>query len=1205
MKLIKRRIKPLQRSRWLRALLFVPACASADLALENEPLFLSNAVTPNLVITFDDGAAMALGFFPDSIALDSNHPAAKSIAFNAMAYDPTKTYPPGKNSSGATLPNAIFSAAKLEIKDPLIWSARVADIYNDPNAAPINLHTHFRFPWNVLKAYPTELSSIDFASEAGDDATTKAQAAYYYIRDITRAACDASNLLDNYCYEKKTVSTSEEQNFANWYQYHSLRYLKGKTLLSQTLHSLPNEMRLAWQTSQSSAIKSTNNDEHVRELGTAGVKTALYNWLQSISPKKYYSSPIRESMIRAGYFFSDDSADNAYEIKPGGNATGDNQELACRSNYHLLISSGRYDEGGGIPIADSDNTAGDLPDGEHYEVDAEFSKVFSGDGANTLADIAFHYWRTDLRADLDNSVPYFLNSPEIALSNISAEDYWNPAYDVATWQHMNNFIVGFGPGNLDPLNNTDYPDLMTGAKAWSDPFAGNTADKTRAKVDDLWHAAINSRGRYFSILSPDGLSSALSSLPTVLEYRESSAASVSATSGSLNSGSALFQVGFDTRDWSGFVKRHPLSTGLGADSDTCHSQATGTLCDVSAEVEPSGTSNWDVRKVFTLDPSQTNVGSKGVALEGGASAHWGDLSATQKSDVGTEEKLDYLLGDESNEIINGGTLRTRSQSQRTLGAIVHSPPQFVGNGKTADGAYKILYPNSISPSAKTHSDYLSSTISGREEMLYASANDGMLHAYRYQATQAGTETLTEQFAYLPDALFPHLNDYSNPSYTYRGLIDGDLATGDAFYNDDWHTVLIGAFRQGAKGLFALDITNPSGFDSSDVLWEYSTRTSTNNNLGHIYGDISIVKTHATHSGNPQAWAAVIGNGYNSVTGNAALIVVDMASGETIATIDTGIGLNETGSAPSEANTVADLNNGLGSPFLVDTDRDFIVDYAYAGDLYGNLWRFDLKDSNPANWSAKLLFTANADQAITAQPVVSRNPRNGQIMVYVGTGKYLEASDDLLSNDDPIQSMYGLVERFEQTPSVIKPTYLATQSILADQASHRGTTARLISQNPVHYFPGTGLPSTPSQNGYLGWKLNLATGERIIYQPISRSGVIAVASTKPAVDACESGGSSWLMALDAHSGGRLNYQVFDHNRDGIVNNSDTINYGGADLFTSGYQDSSLGMTSKPTFLHDQQSNTDHIAISGSSGKLGVFKLQGNRSAVGVRAWRRLR
>lgn len=1204
MKITKRLIKPLQRSRWLIALFFIPTCASADLALENEPLFLSNAVAPNLVITFDNGAGMALGFFPDAIASFSSRPGAKSVAFNAMAYDPTKTYLPGQRSDGVPFQNATFSAAKLAIKNNFLFPDRVADAYRDNTFTnPIDLSTQFRFPWNVLQANSTELSNIDFASETGDDANNE-QPAYYYIRDTSRTNCDASDLLDDDCYEKRIVGPSEEQNFANWYQYHSLRYLKGKTLLSQTLHRLPDEMRLAWQTSQSSVIKSTTGNRYVRELGAADVKTALYDWLQGITPYENYSSPIREAMVRAGDFFSDDSADNAYETEPGSNATGDDQELACRSNYHFLISSGSYDEGGTISIADSDSTAGDLPDGERYEVNGAFNKIFSGSGANTLADIAFHYWRTDLRTNLDNSVPYFLNSPEVALSNISTQDYWDPDHDVATWQHMNNFILGFGLGNFDPINNTNYADLMTGVRTWDDPLTGSSEDK----IDDLWHAAINSRGRYFSIFSADGLSSALSSLPTVLEYRESSAASVSATSGSLSSGGALFQVGFDTRDWSGFVKRYPLSTGLGAASDICHSQPTGSLCDVSAEVEPSSISNWDVRKVFTLDPSQASIGSKGVALKGGASAHWSDLSATQKSNVGTAEKLDYLLGDESNEMINGGTLRTRSQSQRALGAIVHSPPQFVGNGKTADGAYKILYPNSITPSNKPHAGFLS-TIAGREEMLYASANDGMLHAYRYEVTQAGTETLTEKFAYLPDAIFPHLNDYSNPTYTYRGLIDGDLATGDAFYNDDWHTVLVGAFRQGAKGLFALDITNPSGFDSSDVLWEYSPRTSTNNHLGHIYGDINIVKTHATYSGDSQVWAAVIGNGYNSVTGNAALIVVDMASGDTIASIDTGIGLNEAGSAPSQANRVANLNNGLGSPFLVDFNPgsapDFVVDYAYAGDLYGNLWRFDLKDSNPANWSAKLLFTANSNQPITAQPVVSKNPRNGQIMVYVGTGKYLEASDDQLSNSDPIQSMYALVERFEQTPSVVSPAHLATQSILADQASGGGKKARLISQNPVHYFSETGLPSNPAQDGYLGWKLNLASGERIIYQPVSRSGAIAVASTKPAVNACESGGSTWLMALDAHSGGRLNYQAFDHNGDGEINNADNITYGGNDLFTSGYQDSSLGMTSKPTFLHDRQSNTDHIAVSGSSGKLGVFKLQGNHSAVGVRAWRRLR
>ncbi|MBL4607277.1 MAG: hypothetical protein JKY01_05545 [Pseudomonadales bacterium] len=1194
--------KSLRKYRRLLPLLLFPACANANLALENEPLFLSNSVAPNLVITFDNGAGMALGFFPDSIALHSHLAAAKSFVFNKMAYDPNNTYHPGHSSTGATLPNASFNAVKLKIKDPLLLPAYVSDIYSNVNTAAINLSTHFRFPWNVLKANIAGLSDREFAAEAGDDSSSHAQAAYYYVRDINRVNCDVNDFLDNDCYEKKTVTPAEEQNFANWYQYHSLRYLKGKTVLSQTLHKLPSDMRLAWQTSRSNFITSNNNNKYVRELGEAGVKTALYSWLNNISPHKNYSSPLRESMIRAGQFFSDSATNNAYEIKPGSNAVGDDQELACRNNYHLLISSGNYDESGVVAIADSDKISGDLPDGERYEVNAEFRKIFPGEGAGSLADIAFHYWRTDLRTDLDDSVPYFLNSPESALSNISTEDYWNPLHNVATWQHMNNFIVGFGPGNVDPLSSADYENLLAGDLNWASPFTGNTEQKTNAKVDDLWHVAINSRGRYFSILSPEALASSLSFLPTVLEYRESSAASVSATSGSLSSGGALFQVGFNTRDWSGFVRRYPLSTGLGSTTDNCHSQPTGTLCDASAEVQASSTSNWNQRNVFTIDPSKTGFVTKGIALKGGATIQWGNLTAVQQSDV-LAQQLDYALGDDSNETSNGGMLRSRSQSQRTLGAIVHAPPQFVGNGQTADGAYQILYPPSVSPSAQSHAGYLSS-ISGRNEMLYASANDGMLHAYLYQTGQSGLGSLTEKFAYLPDALFPHLDDYSNPAYTYRGLIDGDLSSADAFYNDAWHTVLVGAFRQGAKGLFALDVTTPQNFGSNDVLWEHSTRTGNNNDLGYIYSDISIVKSHATHSGEPQVWGAVVGNGYNSSNGNAVLIVLDISSGETIATIDTGIGLNESSSAPNNANRIANLNNGLGSPFLIDINRDFIVDYAYAGDLYGNFWRFNLQHANPANWSAELMFTANADQAITAQPVVAKSTRNGEVMVFIGTGKYLEASDDQLSNNDPIQSVYGFIERFETTPSVITPAHLAAQTVLSDQASGRGTKTRLISQNPIHYFQGAGLPGNPSQDGHLGWKLNLPRGERVIYQPVSRAGIIAVASTKPSVDACESGGSSWLMALDAHNGGRLNFQAFESNGDGIINNADSITYGGASLFTSGYQDASLGITSKPTILHDRQTNTDHIAVSGSSGKLAVIKLQGNHNAVGVRAWRRL-
>ena len=1194
-------VMPLRKIRKIAPLLLIPTIASADLTLENEPLFLSNSVAPNLVISFDVGENMVRGFFPDSISGFSAAPEAKSFDYNPMAYNPNHTYLPGRDSSGALLPNAIFTAAKLPVSTTSSGNTYTVDAYNT-DVPTTNLSTQFRFPWDL---FSTD-SVPEFAADAEDDAITNAQPAYYYSRNTATAICNEPNGFHlPSCYNKITVTQPEDQqNFANWYQYHSLRYLKGKTLLTQALHNLPDETRVAWQTTRSDFIASANR-KYVRSLSRPAIKSALYSWLSNLKPYAGSTSTLKTSMIRAGDFFSNDANNNAYEYKPGGLLPRDNKELACRSNYHLLVSSGNHDNEA-IAIGNSDQTGGELPDGKHFEPNTAFQYIYPGAYENTLADIAFHYWRTDLRDDLENSVPYFLSGSEALLSSISQEGYWNPLYDVATWQHMNNFVLGFGAGNsaspapFNPLDATSYNNLLTGNADWVSHLSGTPEEK----IDDLWHAVINSRGRYFSIFSPSDLASSLSSLPTVLEYRESSAASLSATSGSINRGSALIQVGFNTRDWSGFVKRYPLSTGHGDDDDPCHSQPTGTLCALSTEVKPSSVSNWNTKDIFTINPNETTVGQKGIALKTGAASHWNDLTAAQRADIINTDRLDYILGDTTNETNNGGTLRDRSSAQHTLAAVVHSPPQIVGNGRSSDGAYKRLYPASVSPSGKSHFNYLAS-ISAREEMLYVAANDGMLHAYLFESNPSGSESLTEQFSYIPDAVFPDLAHYSHPDYSYRGLIDGDLATGDAFFNNDWHTVLVGAYRQGAKGLFALDITDPGNFSASDVLWEVSDRSHRSDDLGHIYGKVNIVKTQATFAGQTQAWGAVIGNGYNSVNGNAVLLVVDIKSGNTIATVDTGIGLNESNSAPSQANRVANLSNGLAAPFVVDIDQDFIVDYAYAGDLYGNFWRFNLQGNNPESWSADLLFKAGTDQPITAQPVVSRNPGNRQVMIYLGTGKYLEPDDDLLTDNDPLQSAYAFVERFESNPAVITPAHLLSQTILSEQYSGFGTRIRLTSQNPISYYEGTGLPGNVSESGYLGWKMNLSQGERILYQPISRAGIIAIASTKPAIDACDSGGSSWLMTLDAYSGGRLNFQAFDSNNDGIVNNSDTITYNGENIFVSGSQDTFLGIASPPSFLHDRRTNTDYVAINGSSGKLGIIQLQGNNQKVGILAWRRLR
>ncbi|MGH8533221.1 MAG: pilus assembly protein [Gammaproteobacteria bacterium] len=238
------------------------------------------------------------------------------------------------------------------------------------------------------------------------------------------------------------------------------------------------------------------------------------------------------------------------------------------------------------------------------------------------------------------------------------------------------------------------------------------------------------------------------------------------------------------------------------------------------------------------------------------------------------------------------------------------------------------------------------------------ANDGMLHAFdAYTGPTAGEEA----FAYVPAADYKNLNQLTNPSYTHKFYVDGAPTVGDAFFGGSWPTVLVGGLRAGGQAIYALDITDPPGSSDNEtgiaakVLWEFNDVEDplANNpdygdkDLGDTFSEPNIVRLH-----NGQ-WAAVFGNGYNntksdgllttSTTGNAVLYIVDIATGELIKKIDTGVGKTQD---PKTATLANQLPNGLATPAPIDANGDSIVDYIYAGDLFGNLWKFDVSSSNP-------------------------------------------------------------------------------------------------------------------------------------------------------------------------------------------------------------------------------------------------------------------
>lgn len=341
------------------------------------------------------------------------------------------------------------------------------------------------------------------------------------------------------------------------------------------------------------------------------------------------------------------------------------------------------------------------------------------------------------------------------------------------------------------------------------------------------------------------------------------------------------------------------------------------------------------------------------------------------------------------------------------------------------------------------------------------------------------------------------------------------------------------------------------------------------------------------------WAAVFGNGYNSTeadghastTGNAVLYIAFLEGGvdgvwsadTDFIKIDTGIGV--TGAIPTP--------NGLATPAPVDVDGDFVADYIYAGDLRGNLWKFDVRDANPTAWktAATLMFTATlggSPQPIMVRPEVGLHYYEDQgVLVYIGTGKYLETNDNSLTA--PTNTMYAIWDKLDGT--TVTRGELLQQSVEAIVSNARVMTAEVIDWNQD-----------------LGWYFDLPdSGERHISRPILRNDRLIFATAIPNSQACGTGGSGWLMEVDAFTGSRLDYSPFDVDGDDKIDDDDLVTLNSAQVAISGLP-SPEGMLSTPAIL--ASGGVERKYSSGSSGN--VFRTtehpgKRSRSRLAWRTW----
>ncbi|HTT06490.1 MAG TPA: PilC/PilY family type IV pilus protein [Steroidobacteraceae bacterium] len=622
--------------------------------------------------------------------------------------------------------------------------------------------------------------------------------------------------------------------------------------------------------------------------------------------------------------------------------------------------------------------------------------------------------------------------------------------------HIKTYVIGLGAG-VDRANNPLAADTLT------------------------WMAQAGQTGSYFKADSPADVTADMQVILSQILNAVRSSASATVNTTALNSTSMAFQPSFNTsdvnQDWTGDLRAYPLDPGTGAVETSMLAWSTQAQLDSQASAN-----GWSNRIIATWDPVANaatpfewsgGTPSQGIAV----STQLGQDLESNTADPSGQDALDYLRGDQALSVAQGGAYRTRTH---VLGDIVDSSPVYVsgalGPYETASYyAFEKKYPScapTVSPC--------------RQAVLYVGANDGMLHAISATTGQ-------ELFAYIPRGVYPNLINLTNPYYNqnHQFFADGSPQVGDVQFasNDKWRTILVSGERGGGNSVFALDVTDPSGISSETTLAQHVLWDFTDANMGLTYSAPVIAQTAYGATANHLGFTVFFGNGYNSASEKPYLYAVNPETGNLL----TGMPIDLCAKVPTACNVAQ--ANGLSSVNVVSSlgGTGTAATTVYAGDLQGNVWRVDIHDPDPANWSVTLLFKAldpsNNPQPITTTPAVSLNPefpRLSGTMVYVGTGQMLGTSD--LSSTQ-IQTMYGIYDAGNGV--TVQRSDLVNQPL----------TESLVSGYTLRFVSGTQVDLT-AHDGWLvdfdvvSGGVQTDVGERIVSDPRLIGGALTVISVKP-------------------------------------------------------------------------------------------------------------
>ena len=769
-------------------------------------------------------------------------------------------------------------------------------------------------------------------------------------------------------------------------------------------------------------------------------------------------TPLRRGLHELGQYYSDyTSADSPYKGR---------KSFSCRQNLAIIASDGYYNDhtsGWG----DWDSTRSSIRhegmNGEIFQY-SPYAPYQDGAGVkyeDTMADIAMYYWLNDLVPD---------SAGNIGTNNVPAT-----GNDPAFWQHMRTYSIAFGAaGSLDETS--PAPGLPgSSANKWPKPVR-NAASAS----DDLWHAAVNGRGGYYSVDDSFGLSEALKKI-----LAEANPGSGPGSTSAANNYLFLDRESGNVLQFSSTYNASSLSSNLVACPLKLGCKAGGVSWSAGARLNELLQGNLGRERTIVFNPGS---GSQLLSFQ------WGNLSAAQQQALagGNEElgkdTVRYLRGDTS---LDGQTItnpdtddpmskrwRVRADlggtGRNVLGMVVHGTPTFIGAPEDIR--------TELNSTLSGYGDFKNDN-KNRPGVLYVAANDGMVHAFITErktvpvtaggiTTTATFEQGDELFAFIPAAAInKNMRDFTRPPFehTQHYLLDGELNYSEVKLGGEWKTVLVGSMGtagvppNATPAVFALDVTNPG---NPKLLWEVTAPA-----MGQTMGRPVIA---------PMAdgkWSVFIGSGPNQseTRSHSAILQIDLETG-IVTTLQSG--------------EMASVNNGgiLGL-HVVDADHDNYADTIYAGDLGGNLWKVTNIDGKAAGGVQYVkLFQAN--KGITAAPT-STLDKKGVRWLYFGTGRALtdddlvdtssqhvwygiQDNDELVKEDELVTRNYDVIKDFKRDPSDSDGTdaVVMRYAVAGDMDGKKGWRVPLNQSSDAEY-PGYMVLQSRIRNGFVVGQMNFS------------------------------------------------------------------------------------------------------------------------------------